>query len=707
MAEQQAGLKNIPYQTVNPKANMPGSKPLATFCVATLKFMKNIFLNHRMPAFTSIFISWIFVSSVQAQLDPIDVGNEHVGLLPYGISSDGSAIVGLLANRSYPFSSAYMWTPSTGIQVLSGLEALQSYALDVSGDGEVVVGSSSRGAFIWTAGEGLETIYESDVLSVASRISNDGNVVVGTRALNDLGTIPYRWTRDLGVQDLGFPFPEADIYQQSYIRGVSGDGSTIVGDSTGAGGERRVFIWRETEGLSDLNDLPGWKTDAWPSDISSDGKNIIGVITVPSDGTYSYVWSAQEGSVHLGHLSDSFKYTLATAVSSDGSVVVGGSYTLQDYEGFRWSQETGMLTVSEWLRQSGHDIGSDVFLGQASAVSADGSVVAGEIYHSETIDSSSWIARGNSGLITLDEFTASFGTTASIPQVTNALPSTILNGSHHRVLLLHPQLDNENSFWVNGDFAHHGRRDADLSVGEAGMAHDFGPELRGGIGLGWGHLDQDLTFGGRHELDGQYLVAELDWNIEGTPLILSATGVYGDWDADIKRGYLNGGTPDQSRGSTDVETLSLRLRADWLDLFELGQVSFTPHISYTLTRIESDAYVETGGGFPVAFNSQSHMTEEIRLGLTGETSISDKTKLRGIFEGVYRIDDNNAGFSGQVIGLFGFSIPGAKNNQEWVRIGAEIEHQIDENKIITATVFGSTRGEDPELSTAVNFRINF
>lgn len=635
-----------------------------------------------------------------------------VNLAVLDISANGDIIVGIATGSSIQLS-AFRWLSGEGVTFLSDF-----YATGVSADGKTIVGSGALkggyGAFRWDLDEGLvpldDAVLDKELLFSVDAISADGRVIAGRMGLKSPNKrVPVRWTKEEGVVLLGNLFFETAEWHQIDMAGISSDGNIIVGNVR-TGGSGGAFRWTPSEGMLDLNNSPGWIADTWVQGISSDGTTIIGLTTNANNAFEGVVWTEKGGAIRIGDLSGDLEYSEVLDVSADGRIVVGGSFSHRGYEGIRWTQKRGLQTVIEWLRESGHTVGDDIFLGAADAISGDGSVIVGGLYYTEGVENSGgsgWLARGDSGVITLDEFTASFGTTASIPQVTNALPSTILNGSHHRILLLQSQLDKENSFWVNGDFAHHGRRDADLSIGEAGIAHDFAPGLRGGIGLGWGYLDQDLTFGGNHELDGQYLVAELDWNIEGTPIILSATGVYGDWNADIKRGYLNGGIPDQSKGTTDVDTLSLRLRVDWLDLFKLKQFRFTPHLSYTLTRIESDAYVESGGGFPVAFNGQSHTTEEIRLGLTGEADISDKTKLRGIFEGVYRIDDSNAGFSGQVIGLFGFSIPGAKNNQEWVRIGAEIEHQIDDNKIITATVFGATRGEDPEVSTAVNFRINF
>lgn len=101
----------------------------------------------------------------------------------------------------------------------------------------------------------------------------------------------------------------------------------------------------------------------------------------------------------------------------------------------------------------------------------------------------------------------------------------------------------------------------------------------------------------------------------------------------------------------------------------------------------------------------SHTAHEIRVGLTGETNLNEKTAFRAILEGVHRIDDEGAGFSGQVIGLFPFAIEGDEIEKTWMRGGFEISRQLRENMILAGTIFDAAQGEDPTVSGAVN--INF
>ncbi len=119
--------------------------------------------------------------------------------VPFGVSDDGSVVVG----HTPRFSGSFRWTASGGMQGLGDIPggSLGGTALDVSGDGSIIVGESklfyspnqsldSFGAFIWDALNGmrlLEDVLTTDYgfnlmgwhLSKATGISSDGLVITG------------------------------------------------------------------------------------------------------------------------------------------------------------------------------------------------------------------------------------------------------------------------------------------------------------------------------------------------------------------------------------------------------------------------------------------------------------------------------------------------------------------------------------------------
>ncbi|MFQ3270206.1 MAG: putative HAF family extracellular repeat protein [Lentimonas sp.] len=499
----------------------------------------------------------------------------------------------------------------------------------------------------------------------------------------------FRWADDV-MQGLGF----IEDGTGSYPSAVSADGTVIVGRAGNSLGTWEAFRWAE-DSMQGLGTLGGNISEAHA--VSADGAVVIGYSRNSNGNGEAFRWIGGDMQ-GLGNLGGN--YSDAQAISANGNIVVGNSL---NSAAFRWTQVSQIQSIADWLAESGVAIEEEFAHSFATAVSDDGNTVVGNSVTAHGAESA-WLARGGSGVISIDEFTQTFGTTASVQQTSLALPSTIMNGSHHRVLMQLDFLDRNQMVWVNGDFAAHDRRDADLWLGEVGGAYDFSPALRGGVGVGYGNMEQNLTFDGSHELDGQYLLGELDYQIPETQLIVSLLGIYGDWDADIERGYTNSGTPEKSRGSTDVETVSARIRVDWVDAFDLLGWSFSPRAAFSVTRIETDSYTETGGGFPASFDSMSHTAEEFRFGLTGERMLAEKTTVRGFFEAVYRFDEDNDDFSGEVIRLFDFSISGASNEQDWIRGGTEVSHRITGHQMLTATIFGATPGEDPEMTIGLNYQ---
>ena len=89
------------------------------------------------------------------------------------------------------------------------------------------------------------------------------------------------------------------------------------------------------------------------------------------EGWQGFSWTAGEGMVGLGTLSESPFSSNATAVSADGSVIVGDSrVSPSEYHAFRWTAGTGMLDLG--------DLPGGVYSTYAQAVSSDGSVIVGK-----------------------------------------------------------------------------------------------------------------------------------------------------------------------------------------------------------------------------------------------------------------------------------------------------------------------------------------
>ncbi|MCX5685617.1 MAG: PEP-CTERM sorting domain-containing protein [Planctomycetota bacterium] len=207
-------------------------------------------------------------------LDRISVAGN--GVWAKSISGDGSIVAGGL------ISQAFTWTPADGVVPLSGApgSGYNSNAEAISANGLVVVGDyvdptngATRDAYRWTQAAGMVGMGGG---FTAVGTSDDGSVVVGMLMNGDA----YRWTAATGPVSMGTYEPGA----RTYARGVSRDGSRVVGNIEFSDDTMKAFIWDQTNGIRILQDvleqdcgldLTGWTlTRAW--DVSMDGPTIVG-----------------------------------------------------------------------------------------------------------------------------------------------------------------------------------------------------------------------------------------------------------------------------------------------------------------------------------------------------------------------------------------------------------------------------------------------
>jgi len=168
---------------------------------------------------------------------------------------------------------------------------------------------------------------------------------------------------DASFQGLG----GSGTYQSSHARGISPDGSVVVGDvySFSWTGGRYAFRWTEATGMAWLPNLFGGylfppKNIAYAA--SAYGAVIVGVCISgwPYNASEACRWTAPSYSVE--GLS-SLGLGGAAAVSADGSVIVG---TNSAGVAARWTEATGIVALTAVSGTGG-----------ATDVSADGSVVVG------------------------------------------------------------------------------------------------------------------------------------------------------------------------------------------------------------------------------------------------------------------------------------------------------------------------------------------
>jgi len=200
--------------------------------------------------------------------------------------------------------------------------------------------------------------------SSAYAVSGDGTTVVGSSqgAGNEKA---FRWTKSggmIGLGDLaGVPDPRSIAYA------VSADGSVVVGYSQAARGDA-PFIWTQHGGISAIGGLD-YGSEA--RGISANGKIVVGTYmpVIYGDLWTAFKWTQSGGFVNLGDLpGDSSGNRIeshATAISANGNVIVGWSYTNNsEVNAFRWTKKEGMISLGDATQS-------------ATAISGNGKVIVG------------------------------------------------------------------------------------------------------------------------------------------------------------------------------------------------------------------------------------------------------------------------------------------------------------------------------------------
>jgi probable HAF family extracellular repeat protein len=309
-----------------------------------------------------------------------------------GISADGSTVAGYNAsfvNSSYVYE-AFRWTAPTGVVNLgfaSGF-ADSNFATAVNSNGTAVAGygnsNTALQGFEWTAAGGMAGLgfAPGDTNNAAGGVNSDGSVVVGVRE-SDASNFAqaFRWTAAAGMVALGtLPGDSTSV-----ANAVNADGSVVVGESDGSGSlVTQAFRWTAATGMVGLGALPGGLAST-ALGVSADGSTVVGSNEVPGS-LQAFRWTAAGGMVGLGVVVQDLTRdvdSIARAANADGSVVVGtsygpnGSFDTAGSVAFRWTAAAGIQNIEALLRNAGVINGS-IALVSANAVSADGTIIAGD-----------------------------------------------------------------------------------------------------------------------------------------------------------------------------------------------------------------------------------------------------------------------------------------------------------------------------------------
>lgn len=280
-----------------------------------------------------------------------------------GLSADGQWLVG------YEGASAqtFRWSASTGVLPLRGFDSLGAVGVG----GFPVVGNYQQGpslfARAWTPHGQIDlgtlgTGCPTSAASLANDVTSDGAIIVG-QSCSPSGLLhAYQWTRPTGFLDL-----TPSIVSFSNAVAISPNGRYVVGSIGFAGA-----LWRDGELV------PRAPTGSL-FDVNSDG-----VVAGSTAAGAAFVWSESAGTRRIGTLPGDVLSTLPLAISETGAVAGAvASASGRPNRAFYWTAELGIRDLRALLTDHGAPIPDGTLLGTASAISADGRVVAGEYLHAD------------------------------------------------------------------------------------------------------------------------------------------------------------------------------------------------------------------------------------------------------------------------------------------------------------------------------------
>jgi probable HAF family extracellular repeat protein len=652
------------------------------------------------------------LSVAVASAAPVDVhpaGNTTNDTWINGVSGDGLTSVGRTTINIGPgFMNAFKLVGGNYIALNPSTGHQNAIATAVSDDGSLVVGfsidSSANNQAVYWSGVNATLLDPSNTqfqLSEATAVSANGGTIVGWGLNASTFVEESFYYRSGNLTNFGGAILAGNA---SKATGVSADGNTIVGTVANnffGPSMMNGFIY-DVGGTSTIvaaaSAIPAFSNDGLAftqlTAISGDGQVAIGYASsslIPYDPqAFKYNVSgatyAALGSLSVGG------WSIARAINNDGSVIVGES----DNQAFKY--QNGTMTGLGFLTGGSAS--------NATGVSADGTVIVGH----GTVGSGRTHAfvYANQTMLDETEWMRSLNGPGSLTATGYNLTLLALEGAHHRPLMSYDAMGKQTHVWATGDFGASSRQtDRRSSFGEVGASQTYG-ETVVGVAVGTAMQTQDLLFGGNAKITGQTFLAEVDTRLADKESIVSLLVMRGQWDARTARGYLTGAGTDLSRGETDLDTTTVRVRYDGPTQKFVSNFTAAPYASFAVTRTNVDGFAESGGSFPATFNATSHTAQEGRLGLLTKFVAGPATTLRLTAEWIHRFDDAGDGLSGVNQTTSGaFAVAGLAPTKDQARFGFDVDHKLSADTLINFSVHAAGFGQAHDVAGSLSLRRGF
>lgn len=633
-----------------------------------------------------------FAGAAQAQTFTEAQGSPDDPSLSFirALSGDGSMAVGY-ANWGAPWETRATWWDENGVPAQVEAGGWSAQARGVNFDGSVIAGVENAGgtprAVKWV--NGVRGLLQNGDFGNAEDVSDDGSVIVGY-------TFPGFFQKATYWDAAGdHHLLEEVIDNQSQAHGVSGNGAVIVGEAFDTGSsslDARIWRWNGSDYEGDNLDALANSSNAYALDVSRDGTTAVGYDQQDGTGDNRPVkWDTDTLAVtQLDGIG------VANAVNGDGSVIVGFADAGASSGAALWT-DNGVEILHDVLTAAGVDL-TDWILLEALDVSGDGRTIVGRGFFQ--FDQRSWIMR-NGALVTPEDLTASLASVGQVAAGADSFVAGLMMGTQEYALQqatgavsTHTPLgyaadpganfpnikrNNDAPRWrLFGSAEGYGSSELEggSGLGQFGASYLVSDYTLVGGSLGFGGSTTDMAFDGEAEflgLSGSVFAAYAPPTGVQTVFTATATGL----DADIARGYMNGGGTTTSEGETDGLGAGASLRVGYA--FEVSRATrVTPFGSAAVTYINLDGYTETTGPFPAVVEEMEDTVVVGRLGAEVRHDLSQATWIWASAAWAHRDNDEGAEVTATATGLFGITSAALATAQDWAEVTGGISVGLDD-----------------------------
>ena len=320
------------------------------------------------------------------------------------ISYDGSVIAGVTPGPLWPSGvGAFRWSRETGMVALSDSYAFFPLVMSVDGstiywEGATVTADITQmkaDTWVWSEGNGVATVGWRVFAPTTGRMpmSSDNAIYGGGEGLS-------RWSWETGFEDIA-SFRDAIVGRLA----VSADGSVVAGTASGGAVQRQAFRWAENEGLTYLATTDDYN-EYRPQGVSANGSVIAGVgrtaSFTPGGGVGPWGlwrWTDELGMVLLQEGTSEMEFIEYGRLSADGAVVVMNTHAPDSpwnwgrVNTVRWTEETGLEVLQPLPGFSGTTM---------TDVSLDGSRIVGTSFSENQQES--WLWTEETGMLSIRDF---------------------------------------------------------------------------------------------------------------------------------------------------------------------------------------------------------------------------------------------------------------------------------------------------------------